>query len=191
VPGLRVGGSPPETVLGVLGDLMFLSIFVTLIALQRLLELRLSRDHELALRAKGAYERAAGHYPLIVILHAAWLLATLLEGWLRGAELSPSWPLWAALFLGGQALRYWAILSLGERWTTRVMVLPGAPLVTSGPYKFLPHPNYLAVVLEIFAAPLMFGAWITAGAFTLLKAGVLLVRIRAEERALGEVGRPC
>jgi methyltransferase len=187
VPGLRVGGSPPETVLGVLGDLMYLSVFVALIAVQRLLELRLSRGHELALRAEGAYERGAGHYPLIVVLHVAWLLATLVEGWLRGAELSPLWPLWAVLFLGGQALRYWAILSLGERWTTRVIVLPGAPLVGSGPYKFLPHPNYLAVVLEILAAPLVFGAWITAGIFTLLNAGVLLVRIRAEERALGEV----
>jgi methyltransferase len=164
---------------------MFLSIFVALIAVQRLLELRLSRSHEIALRAKGAYERGAGHYQLIVVLHSAWLLATLLEGWVRGAELSPWWPLWAALFLGGQALRYWAILSLGERWTTRVMILQGAPLITSGPYKFLPHPNYLAVVLEILAAPLMFGAWITAGVFTVLNAGMLLVRIRAEERALG------
>ena len=189
---MRVGGSSPETVLADLGDLMFLSIFVAFIAVQRLLELRLSRSHELALRKKGAYERGAGHYPLIVVLHAAWLLATLVEGWLRGAaELSPLWPPWVALFLGGQALRYWAILSLGERWTTRVIVLPGAPLVGSGPYKFLPHPNYLAVVLEIFAAPLMFGAWITAGVFTLLNAGGLLVRIRAEERALGEVSQPC
>lgn len=170
---------------------MFLTIFVTLIALQRLMELRFSRGHEISLRAKGAYERGAGHYPLIAILHAAWLLVTLLEGWLRGAELSPLWPLWVALFWGGQALRYWAILSLGERWTTRVMVLPGAPLVRSGPYKFLPHPNYLAVVMEIFAAPLMFGAWITAGVFTLLNAGVLLVRIQAEERALGKVSQPC
>jgi methyltransferase len=191
VPGLRVGGTSPETVLGVLGDLMFLGIFVALIAVQRLLELRLSRGHELFLRAKGAHERGAGHYPLIVVLHAAWLLATLVEGWSREAELSPLWPLWAALFLGGQALRYWAILSLGERWTTRVMVLPGAPLVGGGPYKFLPHPNYLAVVLEIFGAPMMFGAWITAGVFTLLNAGVLLVRIQAEERALGEVNQPC
>jgi methyltransferase len=191
VPGLRIGGSPSETVLGVLGDLMYLSIFVALIAIQRLLELRLSRRHELALRAKGAYERGAGHYPLVVVLHAAWFLATLVEGWLRGAELSPLWPLWVALFLGGQALRYWAIVSLGERWTTRVVILSGAPLITSGPYKVLPHPNYLAVVLEIFAAPLMFGAWITAGVFTLLNAGVLLVRIRAEERALGEVSWPC
>jgi methyltransferase len=170
---------------------VLLTIFVTLIALQRLLELRLSRGHETALIAKGAYERGAGHYPLIVVVHAAWLLATLLEGWLRGAELSPLWPLWVALFLGGQTLRYWAILSLGEQWTTRIMVLPGAPLVGSGPYKFLPHPNYLAVVLEIFAAPLVFGAWISASVFTLLNAGVLLVRIRAEERALGEVCWPC
>src|SRR5918912_1606463 len=144
---------------------MFLSIFVALIAAQRLLELHFSREHENALRAKGAYEHGAAHYPLIVALHAAWLLAMLLEGWLRGTELSPLWPLWVALFLGGQALRYWAILSLGERWTTRIMVLPKAPLVGSGPYKFLPHPNYLAAVLEIFAAPLMFGAWITAGVF--------------------------
>ena len=165
---------------------MFLSIFVALIAAQRLLELHFSREHENALRAKGAYERGAAHYPLIVALHAAWLLAMLLEGWLRGTELSPLWPLWVALFLGGQALRYWAILSLGERWTTRVMVLPGAPLVRSGPYKFLPHPNYLAVMLEIFAVPLMFGALITAGVFTLLNAGVLVMRIRAEELALRE-----
>ena len=172
-------------------DLMYLSLFVALIAVQRLLELHLSHHHELALRAKGAYERGAGHYSLIVVLHAAWLLAMLLEGWLRGAEPSPMWPMWAALFLGGQALRYWAILSLGQRWTTRVMVLPGAPLVGSGPYKFLPHPNYAAVVLEIFAGPLVFGAWITASVFTLLNACVLLVRIRAEERALGEVSRPC
>ena len=170
---------------------MFLSIFIALIAVQRLLELRFSRGHELVLRAKGAYERGAGHYSLIVVLHAAWLLATLVEGWVRGAELSMLWSLWVALFLGGQALRYWAILSLGERWTTRVMVLSGAPLITSGPYKHLPHPNYLAIVLEIFAAPLMFGAWITTGVFTLLNAGALLVRIRAEERALGEVSWPC
>jgi methyltransferase len=166
---------------------MFLTIFAALITLQRLLELRLSRGHELALRAKGAYERGAGHYPLVVALHAAWLSSMLVEGWLRGAVLSPLWPVWVALFLGGQALRYWAILSLGERWTTSVMVLPGAPLVESGPYKYIRHPNFLAVALEIFAAPLVFGAWITALAFTFLNTGVLLMRIRAEERALREV----
>ncbi len=160
--------------------------FVALIALQRVLELRLSRRHERALKARGAYERGAVHYPAIVGLHAAWLASVLVEGWLRGAELSPWWPLWGTLFLVGQALRYRAILSLGERWTTRVMILPGAPLVERGPYKYVRHPNYLAVALELLSAPLVFGAWVTAFLFTLLNAGALAVRIRTEERALRE-----
>ena len=98
--------------------------FVALIALQRVLELLLSRRHERALRAKGAYERGAGHYPVIVGLHRGWLVSMLLEAWVRGAELSILWPFWLAPFVGGQALRYWAILSLGERWTTRLIILP-------------------------------------------------------------------
>ena len=110
----------------------------------------------------------------------------LVEGWLRGAELSSWWPFWGTLFLVGQALRYWAILSLGEHWTARVMVLPGAPLVKRGPYKYVRHPNYLAVALELLSAPLVFGAWVTAFLVTLLNVGVLAVRIRAEERALRE-----
>ena len=171
--------------------LALLIAFVTLIALQRVLELLLSRRHERALRAKGAYERGAGHYPVIVGLHAGWLISMLLEGWVRGAELSILWPLWLALFVGGQALRYWAILSLGERWTTRVVILPGVPLVERGPYKHVQHPNYLAVALEIFSAPLIFGASFTALGFTLLNVGVLLLRIRTETRALREVDQPC
>lgn len=171
--------------------LALLIAFVTLIALQRVLELLLSRRYERALRAKGAYERGAGHYPLIVGLHAGWLVSMLLEGWVRGAELSVLWPLWLALFVGGQALRYWAILSLGERWTTRLIILPGTPLIERGPYKHLQHPNYLAVALEIFSAPLIFGASFTALAFTLLNVGVMLLRIRTETRALREVDRSC
>ena len=147
-------------------SLMFLAAFVLLIALQRLLELHLSRRHELVLKARGAYERGERHYPAIVGLHAS-------------------------LFLGGQALRYWAILSLGERWTTRVMVLPGVPLVASGPYKHVRHPNYLAVALEILAAPMVFGALFTALSFTLLNAGVMVVRLRSEEGALRGVEGPC
>jgi methyltransferase len=172
-------------------SLMFLAAFVLLIALQRLLELRLSRRHELVLKARGAYECGEGHYPAIVGLHAAWLVSMLVEGYLRGPELSTLWPLWASLFLGGQALRYWAILSLGERWTTRVMVLPGVPLVASGPYKHVRHPNYLAVALEILAAPMVFGALFTALSFTLLNAGVMVVRLRSEEGALRGVEGPC
>ena len=171
--------------------LALLIAFVALIALQRVLELRLSRRHERVLRARGAHEHGTGHYPTIVGLHAGWLVSTFLEGWVRGAELSSLWPLWLALFVGGQALRYWAISSLGERWTTRVIVLRGAPLVERGPYKHVRHPNYLAVALEILSAPLIFGASFTALAFTLLNAGVLLLRIRTEASALRETGRPC
>jgi methyltransferase len=171
--------------------LALLNTFVALIALQRVLELLLSRRHERALRAKGAYERGAGHYPAIVGLHAGWLISMFLEGWVQGAELSILWPFWLALFVVGQALRYWAILSLGERWTTRVVILPGVPLVERGPYKHLQHPNYLAVALEIFSAPLIFDASFTALAFTVLNVGVLLLRIRTETSALREVDRPC
>lgn len=171
--------------------LAVLVAFVALVALQRVLELRLSRRHERALRARGAREHGADHYPAIVGVHAGWLVSMLLEGWVRGAELSALWPLWLALFVGGQALRYWAISSLGERWTTRVIVLRGAPLVEGGPYEHVRHPNYLAVTLEVLSAPLIFGASVTAMAFTLLNAGVLLVRIRTEESALREADRPC
>jgi methyltransferase len=171
--------------------LALLITFVVLIALQRVLELLLSRRHERALRAKGAYERGVGHYPVIVGLHAGWLVSTLVEGWVWGAELSILWPFWLALFVGGQALRYWAILSLGERWTTRVVILPGVPLAGRRPYKHVQHPNYLAVALEIFSAPLIFGVSFTALAFTLLNLWVLLLRIRTEARALREVNRTC
>ena len=171
--------------------LALLVTFVALVAFQRILELRLSSRHERALRAKGARERGAGHYPFIVGLHAGWLVSMLLEGWARGAGLSALWPLWMALFLVGQALRYWAISSLGERWTTRVIVLRGAPLVERGPYRHVRHPNYLAVALEILSAPLIFGASFTALAFTLLNAAVLWVRIRTEATALRGADRPC
>ncbi len=171
--------------------LALLASFVALVALQRALELLLSRRHERALRAKGAYERGADHYPAIVVLHAGWLASMLLEGWARGAEPSVLWPLWATLFVGGQALRYWAISSLGERWTTRIIVLRGASLVERGPYKHVRHPNYLAVALEILSAPLIFGASFTALAFTLLNAAVLWVRIRTEASELRGADKPC
>ncbi len=98
--------------------------------------------------------------------------------------LSILWPFWLALFIGGQALRYWAIVSLGERWTTRIIVLPGAPLVTGGPFRFVSHPNYLVVIGEIAVLPLVFGLWKVALLFSVLNAVVLAIRIRAEDRAL-------
>ena len=159
-------------------------IGVALVAIQRLLELRLSRRHERLLRARGAVERGREHYPLMVALHVLWLLSTLIEGLLRGPVL---WPVPLALFLLVQPLRYWAILSLGENWNTRILVVPGAPAVRRGPYKYLKHPNYVVVAVEVATFPLIFGAWITAFVFSGLNAVLLSIRIREENRALAEL----
>ena len=160
---------------------------VTAVAAQRLLELRYSRRNERRLRAKGAVEQGAGHYPVMVGIHALWLASTLVEGLLRGPEIPWWWPLPLAAFLLVQPLRYWAILSLGENWNTRILVVPGRKLVRSGPYRYFPHPNYVVVAVEVLSFPLIFGAWVTAVVFSVLNAALLYVRIRAEERALEEL----
>ncbi len=160
---------------------------VTLVAAQRLLELVLARRNERRARARGAVERGRGHYPFIVALHTLWLVSTLVEGILRGPELPVLWPVPLALFLLVQPLRYWALFSLGESWNTKILVVPGAKPVRRGPYRYLNHPNYVVVVVEILSFPLIFGAWVTALVFTVLNAAVLYVRIREENRALAEV----
>ena len=160
---------------------------VGLVSIQRLLELALSRRNERLLRARGAVERGRGHYPLMVVLHVLWLLSTLVEGLLRGPSLPAWWPVPLALFLLVQPLRYWAILSLGVHWNTRVLVVPGAKLVARGPYRYLRHPNYMVVAVEIATLPLIFGAWATALVFSALNAMLLFVRIREENRALAEL----
>jgi len=161
-------------------------LLVGAVAAERLVELVLSRRHERALRARGAVEAGAGHYPLMVALHAGLLAGAAAEVLLLERPFLPwlGWPM-LGVVAATMALRYWVIATLGERWTTRVLVLPGAPLVASGPYRFLRHPNYLAVVLEVVALPLVHTAWITAvvcGAANLL---VLALRIRVEDAALG------
>ena len=160
---------------------------VSVVALQRLLELVLARANERKARALGAVEWGQGHYPFVVALHILWLVSTLVEGLLRGPDFPAYWPVSLALFLLVQPLRYWAILSLGENWNTRILVVPGANLVRRGPYRYLSHPNYVVVVVEILAFPLTFGAWITALVFTVLNAAVLSLRIREENRALAEL----
>jgi methyltransferase len=171
------------------GTLLFSA--VGLVALQRLLELCLSRRNERRVRAKGAVECGAGHYKLIVAVHASWLVSTLVEGALRGPDFPDFWPVPLTLFLLVQPLRYWAILSLGEHWNTRILVIPGAELVRRGPYRYLKHPNYVVVTVEILTFPLIFGAWITALVFSVLNAALLSVRIREENRALAELaGQP-
>ena len=123
----------------------------------------------------------------MVALHALWIASTLVEGILRGPEVPALWPVPLALFLLAQALRFWAVFSLGESWNTRILVVPGVKLVRRGPYKYLDHPNYVVVVVEILAFPLIFGAWVTALVFTALNAALLYVRIREEDRALAEL----
>ncbi len=164
-----------------------LVLAVGLLVLQRLLELWLSRRNERLLRSRGAVESGRGHYKPIVAMHASWLVSTFVEGALRGPDLPAFWPVPLALFLLVQPLRYWAILSLGENWNTRILVVPGAKLVRSGPYRYLKHPNYAVVAVEILTFPLIFGAWITALVFSALNAVLLFVRIRDENRALAEL----
>lgn len=164
-----------------------LVVAVLLAAAQRLFELRLAQRNERRARARGAVERGKGHYPLIVGLHSLWLVSTLVEGLMRGPVFPVYWPAALALFLLVQPLRYWAILSLSESWNTKILIVPGAKPVRSGPYRYLNHPNYVVVVVEILSFPLIFGAWITALVFTVLNAAVLGVRIREENRALREL----
>jgi methyltransferase len=165
---------------------VLLVLAVAFVAAQRLFELVLARRNERRTRARGAVERGQRHYLSIVALHTLWLISTLVEGLLRGPEIPAFWPVPLALFLLVQPLRYWAIFSLGERWNTKILVLPGKQPVRHGPYRYLDHPNYVVVVVEILALPLTFGAWITALAFTVLNAVILSVRIREENRALSE-----
>jgi len=163
-----------------------LVLAVALVAAQRLFELVLARRNERRARARGAVERGQRHYLLIVVLHTLWLVSTLVEGLLRGPDIPAFWPVPLALFLLVQPLRYWAIFSLGERWNTKILVLPGEKPVRRGPYRYIDHPNYVVVVVEILTFPLIFGAWITALVFTVLNAVILSVRIREENRALSE-----
>jgi methyltransferase len=152
------------------------------VTLQRLLEMQLAESHSRRLLANGAVEHGRGHYALIVALHTTWLAA--LWWWAPGRPISiPVLILFAFL----QAGRFWVIHSLGERWTTRIIVKPGAPLVRRGPYRFVNHPNYMIVTAEIAVLPLVFGLWEMALLFTVLNALILTVRIRAENRALASL----
>jgi methyltransferase len=158
---------------------------VALVAAARLVELRIARRNLEALLARGGVEVAPGHYRWMVLLHTTFLLACPLEVWLLDRPFLPL--LAAVLFLVlvlAAALRWWVIVTLEGRWTTRIVCLPGVPPVARGPYRFLRHPNYLAVIAEMAALPLVHTAWLTAVVFSLLNAWILQVRIRAEEEGL-------
>jgi methyltransferase len=152
---------------------------LTLVTAERLAELWLARHNTKALLETGSIEVAPGHYPLIVLMHASWLAGL----WLIGQDNSID-ATWLIVFLALQVLRAWVLITLGRRWTTRIIVQPGASLVTNGPYRFLSHPNYLVVIGEIAVLPLCLGLPWYALAFSAVNAAILTIRIRAENAAL-------
>jgi methyltransferase len=146
---------------------------------ERIAELFLARRNTAALLAKGAVEVAAEHYPAIMLMHVLWLASL----WIFGVARTIS-PIWLAVFLPLQVLRAWILKTLGPRWTTRIIILPGSPLVSNGPYRLVSHPNYLVVVGEIVVLPLCFGLPWIALIFSAANAILLSIRLRAETVAL-------
>jgi len=161
------------------------TVLVALVGLERLAELVVSNRNAAWSFARGGRETGQGHYRFMVVLHSGFLVAMLVEAWVRRPEVPPTlaWTM-LALVVASQALRWWCIATLGRRWNTRVIIVPGLPPVTKGPYRFLSHPNYVAVVVEGIALPLVHGAWVTALVFTVANAALLAVRIRVENAAL-------
>lgn len=159
-------------------------LILALVTMQRLGELVLARRNTRRLLAEGAHEVGAAHYPLIVVLHAAWLIGL----WYLTVYRAPSSPYvnlpWLGVFIALQVARVWVIASLGGRWTTRIIVLPGAALVKHGPYRFVSHPNYWLVAGEILALPLVFGLLSYGLVFSALNAAMMWIRVRAEAAAL-------
>jgi methyltransferase len=161
------------------------SLLIGALILQRLIELAISKGNTRALQQRGAVEFGAGHYPMMVGLHTAFVVSCLAEVWLLDRPWSPAIAVAASLVLiCALSLRWWTLATLGRRWTTRVLVLPGEELVSSGPYRWLRHPNYLVVILEIVAIPMVHTAWLTAVVFSFLNLLLLRERIRVEESAL-------
>lgn len=158
---------------------------VAAVGIERLVELVISRRHAAAALARGGVEYGTRHFRWMALLHTGFLIAAPVEVFLLRPPFHPGLG-WSALtvVVAAQAIRYWAIATLGSRWNVRVIVVPGEPVVTTGPYRWLRHPNYLAVVLEGVALPMVHGAAWTAVVFTILNAWVLSVRIRCEEKAL-------
>jgi methyltransferase len=163
-------------------------VLVLAFGVERLAELAVTVRHLRWARARGAVEAGSGHYPVMVALHTGLLVGCIAEVVLLDRPFLPwlGWPM-LVIALAAQALRWWCIRTLGPQWNTRVVVVPGLPLVRSGPYRWLRHPNYVAVVAEGIALPLVHTAWITATVFTVLDTFVLTTRIRCENRLLAEL----
>jgi len=162
---------------------------LAVIAVERVAELVVSQRHAAALLRRGGVEYGAGHFPVMVALHVGLLAGCVIEPLALHRPFIPAlaWPM-LVVVVAANSLRWWCIATLGQRWTARVIVIPGLPLVRSGPYRWFAHPNYVAVVVEGAALPLVGSAWITACTFTVLNAALLTVRLRCETRALAMAG---
>ena len=168
--------------------MMWYALLVAVVGLERIAELVVSKRNLAWSRARGGVEFGSGHYPAMVILHTGLLLGCLAEVFWLDRPFLPmlGWPM-LAVVIAAQALRWWCIATLGQQWNTRVVVVPGAPRVTGGPYRLMSHPNYIAVIVEGIALPLVHSAWITACVFTVLNAVLLTTRISTENAALARL----
>jgi methyltransferase len=172
-------------------SLIWFTAVVAAVALERVAELLVSMRNAAWSMERGGIEVGRRHYAFMVVLHTGLLVAVVTEAWVRRPSFIPvlGWTMVGVVAVA-QALRWWCIRTLGHQWNTRVIVVPGMPSVTSGPYRWMSHPNYVAVVAEGVALPLVHTAWITAVVFGVLNAAVLSVRIRVENHALGALDRP-
>jgi methyltransferase len=169
-------------------SLTFFTVLVALVGVERLVELVVSNRNAAWSLRRGGWETGRGHYPVMVLLHTGLLVGMLVEAWVRRPSVSPLLAgTMLVLAVASQVLRWWCITTLGPRWNTRVIVVPDLPLVRSGPYRWLSHPNYVAVVVEGFALPLVHAAWVTALVFTVANAALLRVRLSVENDALSTV----
>lgn len=162
----------------------FFIIFLSVIIVQRILELILSKRNENYLKSQGAIEHDKNGYKYIVLMHNLFFISFLLEFTLLERELNQYWGILLIIFIFTQLLRYWAIFSLKKRWNTKIFVLPNTEVINSGPYKYYKHPNYIAVIVEIAVIPLLFSCYYTAIVFSILNLIVLKRRVRIEEKAL-------
>lgn len=162
-------------------------IFMVVIIVQRLFELLIAKRNEKWMKEQGALEFGRGHYQLIVLMHSIFFIVLLFEKIFFERMISPLWPLWIIVFVFAQLVRLWALKSLGRYWNTKILVLPKVEVIRKGPYRYIKHPNYLVVAIELLVVPILFGAYFTAGIFTLLNVIMLSIRIPAEERALKEL----
>lgn len=169
--------------------MIFFWTFFALLVSQRFLELLLAKRNEQIVKSKGALEFDRDGYKYIVVTHVAFLMSLVLEKFSLQRELNKFWVVFLLIFLIAQILRYWAILSLGVYWNTKVLVVPGSQRVSTGPYKYLKHPNYIAVILEIAVIPLIFSCYLTSILFSIVNLILIRRRIEIEENALDNIRR--